>query len=318
MGDRLQRLSVVVIAVAAALWATDAYFRSSLLQHLTPPQIVLGEDLLIALALSPVLVRRRLELARLGPKGWAAAAAVGIGPQALATVMFTASFSFRSYALTYVLQQTQPVIAVLLAGLLLGERRRASFWPALVLALAGVYLVVFAPNLGAPLSTLPTARVEAGLLALGAAALWALGTVLGRYLLDRISFPTMTSLRVTLALPVLVAVVALGEGTNGFTHYRPEQLWAFAGLVLIPGLLALLLYYRALAVTPASLSSIAEMAYPAAATLVASAPAPFGFGQALYGTQLAGTVLLMAAIVFVNRGKSRGVVTRPSPAPSRP
>src|SRR4051794_3055551 len=173
MSRQIDRLSVLLIAVSAALWATDAYFRSYLLGHLSASQIVLGEDLLVTLALAPFLWARRAELRRLGRRGWLAAAIVGIGPQAIATILFTASFAYRNFALTYVLQQTQPLIAVVLAGLLLGERRGAWYWSGLMVALAGVYLVVFAPDLGAPVAAVPSARTAAAGLALGAAALWA-------------------------------------------------------------------------------------------------------------------------------------------------
>jgi drug/metabolite transporter (DMT)-like permease len=321
MSRAIERLSVLAIALAAALWATDAYFRSALLTHLGAAQIVLAEDALITLALLPSLIRNRAELRRLGVRGWIAAVVLGAGPQAVATVLFTASFAYKSFAVTYVLQQTQPLIAVVLAGILLGERRRAAYWPALVLALAGVYLVVFAPDLKGPVGSLPSGRVEAALLALGAAALWALGTVLGRFLSARISFATTTSLRVTLALPVLLAIALGSGGAAGLTHYRAGDVPSLLGLAIIPGLLALLLYYRALKVTPASLSTIAEMAFPVAATLIATAPPPFGFGQAIYGPQLVGTALLLAAIVFVNWGKFHHMVrARPHLAatPTRP
>lgn len=323
MSRVIERLSVLAIAVAAVLWATDAYFRSALLAHLTAAQIVLAEDALIALALLPLLIRNRQELRDLGTRGWVAAIALGIGPQALATVLFTASFAYQSFAVTYVLQQTQPLIAVVLAGIMLGERRGAAYWPSLLLALAGVYLVVFAPDLKGPVGSLPAGRLEAGLLALGAAALWALGTVLGRYLTARISFSTTTSLRVTLALPVLILIALVtSRGGAAFTGYRVGDVPSLVGLALIPGLIALLLYYRALRVTPASLSTIAEMAFPVAATLIATAPAPFGFGQAIYGPQLAGTGLLLVAILFVNWAKFHRVVrvgtALAAAAPSRP
>jgi DME family drug/metabolite transporter len=303
-----ERLSVLAIALAATLWATDAYFRPGLLGHLSAPEIALVEDALVALFLAPALLRHLGELRGLRRREWLACLVVAVGPQAVATVLFTASLGYRSFAVTYVLQQTQPLIAILLAGLLLGERRQEWFWALLVLALAGVYFVVFAPDLSAPTGALPRARIEAALLALGAAALWALGTVLGRYLMARLSFPTVTSLRVTLALPVLAAIVAAGEGPAGFTHYRIGDLPSFLGLALLPGVIALLLYYRALAATPASLSSVAEMAFPVAATLIASAPAPLGFGQAVYPLQIAGTVLLATAILLVNWGRRHGIV----------
>jgi drug/metabolite transporter (DMT)-like permease len=155
-----------------------------------------------------------------------------------------------------------------------------------------------------------------GLLALGAAALWASGTVLGRFALGSISFWSMTSLRFTLALPVLVVIVLVQSGLGGFGHYRLSDFVPnLLAIAIVPGLLALLLYYRALSKTPASLATIAEMAYPVAATLIASAPPPWGFNQPVYPAQLAGTALLLAVIFFLNwtREKAPSVVVRPLP-----
>jgi drug/metabolite transporter (DMT)-like permease len=300
----VDRFSVVLVAVAATLWASDAYFRNQLVQHLTPTQIVVAEDALITLFLLPVLVRSWRELRKLGPRGWLAVGLIAIGAQSLATILFTASFSYHIYAETFVLQQTQPLIAILLAWIVLGERRRPWFWPAAAVALVAVYLVVFAQDPTAPLSALKNGRLEAGLLALGAAAFWASGTVLGRFALGSINFWSMTSLRFTLALPVLVVIVLVQYGTAGFSHYTVGDFVPnLLAIALVPGLLALLLYYRALSRTPASLATIAEMAYPIAATLIASAPPPWGFNQPLYGVQLVGTALLIGVIVFLNWSK---------------
>jgi drug/metabolite transporter, DME family len=301
----VDRFSVVLVAVAAMLWASDTYFRAQLIGHLTASEIVVIEDGLITLFLLAFLIRGIPEMRRLTWRQWLAVGLIGLGPQALATILFTQSFSYRHFAETFVLQQTQPLIAIVLAWIILGERRRTWFWPVAVLAIVGVYMVVFAQNLGAPFSDLQHGRLEAGLLALGAAALWASGTVLGRFVLGALSFPTTTALRFTVALPILVVVVLVQSGMAGFTHYQPSDLWPFLGIALIPGLLALLLYYRALASTPATLATIAELAFPVTATFVASAPPPYGFNQPLYLPQFIGTLLLIAAIVILNYTKER-------------
>src|SRR6202007_337781 len=122
------------------------------------------------------------------------------------------------FAETYVLQQTQPLIAIVLAWIILGERRRIWFWPIVVLAIGSVYLVLFASDPGAPINALQHGEVEVGLYALGAAALWASGTVLGRFVLGKLSFQTTTALRFTVALPILVVIVLLQSGTAGLPH----------------------------------------------------------------------------------------------------
>jgi drug/metabolite transporter (DMT)-like permease len=301
----VDRFSVVLVAVAATMWASDTYFRAQLIGHLKPAQIVVIEDGLVSLFLLAFLLRGIPELRRLDRRGWIAIALIAIGPQAVATILFTQSFSYGHYAETFVLQQTQPLIAILLAWLILGERRRPWFWPTAALAIVGVYMVVFAQNLTAPLSDLQHGRLEAGLYALGAAALWASGTVLGRLVLGKLSFTTTTALRFTLALPVLILVVLFQYGGSAFAHYQTSDVLPFLGIALIPGFLALLLYYRALRSTPATLATIAEMAFPVAATFIASAPPPYGFNQPLYLPQFIGTGLLLLVILILNYTKAR-------------
>jgi len=317
MNRVIDRYAVVFVAVAATLWASDAYFRNQLVQHLSATQIVVAEDALITIFLLPVLIRSRHELRLLGARGWTAVGVIAAGAQALATILFTASFAIAAqhqlFAETFVLQQTQPLIAIVLAWIVLGERRKPWFWPAAAVAIVAVYMVVFASDPLSPVSALQNGRIEVGLLALGAAVLWASGTVLGRFALGSISFWSVTALRFTLALPVLVVIVLAQSGIGGFGHYRVSDLVPnLLAIAIVPGLLALLLYYRALSKTPASLATIAEMAYPVAATLIASAPPPWGFNQPIYPVQLAGTALLLGVIVFLNwtREKAPPVVVR--------
>jgi drug/metabolite transporter (DMT)-like permease len=306
MNRVIDRYSVVFVAIAATMWASDAYFRNQLITHLSATEIVVAEDALIALLLVGVLYRSRAELKKLTARGWLAVAIIAAGAQALATILFTASFSYRIFAETFVLQQTQPLIAIALAWIVLGERRRPWFWATAAVALVAVYMVVFAQDPLQPVSALQHGRVEAGLFALGAAVLWASGTVFGRFALGSISFWSMTALRFTLALPVLVAIVLVQEGTAGFTHYRlSDFLPNLLAIAVVPGLLALLLYYRALSKTPASLATIAEMAFPVAATLIASGPPPWGFNQPLYPAQIVGTVLLLVVIGLLGWTKEK-------------
>src|SRR5437763_2918850 len=246
----VDRFSVVLIAVAATMWASDTYFRAQLIGHLTPSQIVVIEDALVSLFLVAFLLRGIPEMRRLDRRGWLAIGLVAVGPQAVATILFTTSFSYRHFAETFVLQQTQPLIAILLAWIILGERRRPWFWPAAALAIVGVYMVVFAQNLMAPFSDLQHGRLEAGLYPLGAAGLWASGTELGRFVLGKLSFTTTTALRFTLALPVLLLIVLVQSGGAAFAHYQSSDVLPFLGIALIPGFLSLLLYYRALRSTP--------------------------------------------------------------------
>jgi drug/metabolite transporter (DMT)-like permease len=315
----LDRGSVVLVGVAAALWAFDAYFRPGLTKQLSSGQIVLVEDLLISLCLVPVLLANLPELRRLNGRRWLALAAIAIGPQAVATVLFTKAigYSFATFPPNfevlhevYLLYLLQPVFGLAFARIFLGERRKASFWPLAGIALVGVYLIVFADNPAAPWQ-IRHPELIAGLLVLGAVIMWAGGTVLGRYALESVSFPVTTSMRFMLAIPVLLVIVVLDKGGAAFSGYSVSQLPSFLGIVLVPGLLAMLLYYLALSRTPASLATIAELGYPLALFLIFSLPAPVGQGTPLQPVEVLGAVLLVVGVVSLNFLKARDVVEVP-------
>jgi drug/metabolite transporter (DMT)-like permease len=311
---------VVLVGIAAAMWAFDAYFRPGLTKQLSSGQIVLLEDLLISLCLVPILFANRASLRGLSGRRWLALAAIAIGPQAVATVLFTKAIGYSFANPTapnfdvlhevYLLYLLQPVFGIVFARVFLGERRKAAFWPLAAVALAGVYLIVFAEDPTAPWH-IRNPELMAGVLVLGAVIMWAAGTVLGRYALEDVTFPVTTSMRFILALPVLVVIVLIDKGSSAFSGYAIGQLPSFLGIVLVPGLLAMLLYYLALSRTPASLATIAELGYPLALFLIFSLPPPVGQGAPLHAVELLGAVLLVVGVVTLNFLKARDVVEVP-------
>jgi len=310
----------VLVGVAAALWAFDAYFRPGLTKQLSSGQIVLVEDLLISICLLPVLIANASSLRRLSGRRWVALAAIAVGPQAVATVLFTKAIgysfvnpvpNFDVLHEVYLLYLLQPIFGIAFARIFLGERRKRSFWPLAAIALVGVYLIVFAEDPTAPWR-IRNPELVAGALVLGAVIMWAAGTVLGRYALQDVSFPITTSMRFMLALPVLLVIVLLDKGGAAFSGYSVSQLPSFLGIVLVPGLVAMLLYYLALSNTPASLATIAELGYPLALFLIFSLPAPVGQGAPLRPIELLGAVLLVVSVVTLNFLKTRDIVELPA------
>ena len=323
----IDRYSALFITLAAALWAADAYFRPELVNQwkLSASQIVLVEDLLISLCFIPVMRRVVRELRTAAWRTWLALAVIAAGPQAIATVLFTRSLTYAfapslSHAASlgvqsevYLLYLLQPVFGATFAWIVLRERRRPAFWPIAAAALAGAALIVFSQS-----PTAPQAQLQAALFVVGAVALWALGTVLGRYTLSGISFASTSAMRFVLALPVLLILMLTDRGVAGFSQYSIGQLPSFLGIALIPGLIAMVLYYRALSSTPASISSFAELGYPAALFLIFSLPTPVGFGSPLKPLEIAGAVLLVAAVTSLNFLKRQEVVRTERPSEFRP
>jgi len=168
-----------LVALGAALWGTDALFRRSLAQQVSAATLVFAEHLVLVLVLSPFLLRSFRAFGRLDTRGRTAVVAIGAGASAAATVLFTIAFRISSengdYVTPVVVQHLQPLFAIAGAVLILNEKVRSKFAYFAVPAIVGVWLLAF-PN---P-THVTVARTGVVLLALGAAVLWAGGTVLGR------------------------------------------------------------------------------------------------------------------------------------------
>lgn len=158
------------------------------------------------------------------------------------------------------LQKLQPLLALVMAAVLLGERLTPRFGFFAVPALAGAWLLSFPAPLDVGVQSLTAAA-----LAVGAATLWAAGTVLGRLASAELSFMHVTTLRFLVGLLVL-ASFAWVSGTP--VSVPASLVLRVVALAAIPGLLALILYYVALRRTPASRATLAELAFPVTATFV--------------------------------------------------
>ena len=211
----------------------------------------------------------------------------------------------------YLLYLLQPLFGIAMARLILKERRKVYFWPLAACALVGVYLVVFPQDPLSPFGSAQRGQLIAAALILGAVVLWASGTVFGKYSLGNVSFVTTAAMRFTLALPVLFVLMLTHGGAGAFAGFSVHQIPSFIGIALIPGLLAMLLYYRALASTPASLASIAELGYPCTLFIVFSLPPPVGLGESFYGVEIFGAVVLVVAVTALNLLRRRDVVESP-------
>lgn len=227
---------------------------------LPPATIVLYEHVILSIVLLPVLWTNRGEWRALGRREWAAIIGIAWGGSALATVAFTQAIRLGNPTSAVLLQKSQPLFAAVLAAALLDERLGRRYWTYLAVGLFAAYLVSFGDrDLRTPFAE--PAPTEAALLALTAALLWGSSTVFGRYVSPKLSFTTLTALRIVVALPLLVALA--GRSAPSAEHWPP-----LLALALLPGLAALLIYYRGLRGTPASLAAIAELAFPATAVLL--------------------------------------------------
>lgn len=293
-----------MVALAASLWGTDALLRLPLTGQYPAATIVFVEHLIIVAVTLPWLPPAVRAFAAASWRTRLAVVVIGAGASALATVLFTQAFVYGNPVTPVVLQKLQPLVAIAVAALLLGERVTRRFPLFVVPALVGAWLLAFPDPLGVSVS-----GARAALLALGAAVLWGTGTVLGRYAGAEIGFRDLTVLRFAIGLPASFLLV------TGLSHpltvaWRDAPV--VAALALVPGLLALVLFYRGLRSTPASRATLAELAFPFTAALVGVAV----LGAVLSATQWLGLAVLAVAVTSLalhERLSRRPAVATPSP-----
>jgi drug/metabolite transporter (DMT)-like permease len=276
-----------LISIAAALWGTDALLRKPLTESTEAATIVFGEHLVLVLIMLPVIPAAFAAVLRAGPRYVAAAAAVGIGASAIATILFTQAFVHGDPVTPVVLQKVQPLFAVVGAWFILGERPRPKYGWLLLGGVVGAWLIAFPSPFEIHVDKAYTA-----LLAITAAALWAMGTVLGRLLATRLRFQHVTALRFSFGLPAsAIAVLLVGAP---FTTSASDFAW-IAALAIVTGLVALSLYYIGLQRTPAIIAALAELTFP----VTAAAVGYFAFDATLDGSQWLGVAVTTGVVLVL-------------------
>ena len=272
------------IALAASLWTTDAFLRGNLRFDFSAVQVVFLEHFLIILIISPFFVASIPKLLTLRKNELASLLVIGGGGSAFATVLLTLGFfqGFDYIPLVVLLQQTQPIIAIGLARIILKEKLPKYYLLFAVAAIVGVYMIMFPyltgftgdfGNLISSLSRFGDINgLIAGLCGLGAAFLWGCSTVFGRYILSHsdkeVTFQEMTIFRfytgfLCLFIFLVIGVLAGFEaGINVFQLFKSNNFPILLYIAVIIGLVSLILYYFGLKRTKASVATLFELAFP--------------------------------------------------------
>jgi len=163
--------------------------------------------------------------------------------------------------------------------------------------MVGAYLVTF-PD---PFAVGIEGFAPAGL-ALAAALLWGLGTVLGRHLTAKVEFAPLTALRFAVGFPAS-AVILFAVGEQGsLASIGARDSVSLLLLALIPGLAALLIYCGGLRETPAASATLAELTFPLSALTINY----LAFDAVLGESQWLGLAVLVVTITAMVRPSKRG------------
>lgn len=283
------------VVIAALLWSFDGVLRISL-YSLPPSVIVFYEHLLGAVILLFLSFLWIKDLKKMSKKEWVAITIVSLFSGALGTILYTAALgkiNYTQFSVVVLLQQLQPIWAISAAAILLKEKITSKFLLWAAVALAAAYLVTFR-DLTVNLSTGNQTAI-AGLLALSAGVLWGTSTAISKYVLNKVSFLTATALRFYLA-PIFAFLFIVSQNQTSALFSLTTPQWATLLLItLTTGLVALGFYYYGLKKTPARVTTLCELVWPASAIFIDY----FYFHKTLSVTQILGVALLLFAIYKV-------------------
>ena len=293
--QKLKTFGPLFIIIAALLWSADALLRTTL--YSLPPAVVVFYEHLIGFGILLILTPKWFgDLRKMTKKEWIAISLVSLFSGALGTIFYTAALgkvNYIQFSVVVLLQQLQPIWAITASAILLKERVTKKFLLWALVALVAAYFVNF-KDMTVNLQT-GAGTAIAGLFAVLAGVLWGSSTAISKYVLNKVHFLTATALRFALApIFALGFVFSMGQSAS-LTQMTIPQLQTLLIIAFSTGMLALAIYYYGLKRTPARVTTICELVWPASAVFIDYVY----FHQTYSNTQILGIVVLLFAIYQV-------------------
>jgi len=259
----------LAIMLAALLWSLDGVFIRPQLYILPAGLVVFLEHLLGFIVLSPFIFFDWSRIKLLRRKDWLAVGWVCFFGGALGTIMITKAFFAAidgqvTFATVVLLQKLQPIFALIMARLILGERLRKSFYAWALLAVLAAYFLAFGKTGLGEINLWHSAAFYAFL----AAFAFGSSTVFGKRIVNHLDFKSTAALRFGLtALLVLVYILFTGDLFK-IGHLTSAH-WGYLVLIVFTsGAAAMFIYYYGLKKVTASASTILELFWPFSAVVL--------------------------------------------------
>jgi len=294
MKNRASIIGAALICLSAALWGLDGVVLTPRLANLQVPFVVFLLHAIPFALMQPFLWRSYRRLREMPARGWLALALVAftggmLGTLAIVKALFLVDFNQLSVVV--LLQKLQPIFALALAAILLGERVSARFLAAAVVALGGAYLLTF--GLSAPNTAANGISLKAAFLAIVAAAAFGAATVLGKMLLGSLDFKDATFARYGMTSAMTLLYLGIRGIGLPFATVTGANWVMILIISLTTGSGAIFLYYYGLTRVRASVATICELCLPLSAVLLDYLvnDSILGFWQWVGGALLVGAIL---------------------------
>jgi drug/metabolite transporter (DMT)-like permease len=267
-------LGTFLVILACLLWGMDTLIRYPLVERgINPITIVFFEHCILILIFSFSLIPNLRRIGELKIADVFSFLVVGGLGSAIATVAFTESFQYLNPSLVILLQKFQPIVAIILASIVLKEEVQKQF-----VAWAGVCLLggllISSPDIErfyalmvTNFSAVTTDVAIKGYGLVGISILgWGAATVFGKRL-SIVGFETK-SIMAGRFLTGLLVLIPFVQWDRSLILPQGEDYLRILIMVMISGALAMWFYYQGLKKLSAKTTAIAEMFFPFFAIIV--------------------------------------------------
>jgi len=266
--DKKKFIGGLAIIAAALLWSLDGVFIRPKFYQYPAALIVFLEHGLGLIFLSPFIIYNWSKIKTLGKKDWGAVLWVSFFGGLLGTLFITKAFFAAvngevTFATVVILQKLQPIFALVMARLILGEKLKKRFYIWAGVAIIAAYVLAVGKL---DVSVININLVSAAaIFAIIAAFAFGSSTVLGKRLVNHLDFKTATALRFALTTVLALLFILVNRDIVEISNLSLVN-WKYLFLIVFSsGAVALFIYYYGLKKVSASASTIFELFWPLSA-----------------------------------------------------
>ncbi len=267
-------LGTLLVILACLLWGMDTLIRYPLVERgINPVTIVFYEHFILTFLFSFNLIPNLKRIGELKIADVFSFLVIGGLGSAIATVAFTESFQYLNPSLVILLQKFQPVVAIILASIILKEEVQKQFVAWAFVSLIGG-LLVSSPDIerfySLMVSNFSAVTSDVAIKGYGLVGIsilgWGAATVFGKRL-SMVGFETKSIMagRFVTGFIVLIPFIQLNRA---LLLPHGEDYLRILIMVMISGALAMWFYYQGLQKLSAKTTAIAEMFFPFFAIIV--------------------------------------------------
>jgi len=263
------------VVLAGLLWAIDTLIRYPLLgSGVSAEKIVFCEHLFLSMIFIPLLFKETKKIGDIKLSTIFNFIVIGVFGSAIATLTFTKAFMLINPSLVILLQKLQPIVAISLARIFLGEKVKPPFYFWAALSLVGGFLIS-SPDIVPGLSEL---NFSVGLLSkkaitgygltLIAVVSWGASTVSGKKLTGQ-GYDEKQIMGGRFIFGFAFMAFYLMTQFGGFNlDWNFVVYGKILVMVILAGIMGMYFYYKGLKLISARVAALAEMYFPLSAVAI--------------------------------------------------